>query len=113
MPSTPREEIQNRTKRLQRQMEKNGLDGALFVQHVDLFYLSGTAQDAHLFVPVEGEPVLMVRKSFERAVEDSPLETVLPVKSLAEVKDAVLSHFSRGVRFLGLEFDVLPVSNYL
>lgn len=94
-------------------MVKNGLDGALFVQHVDLFYLSGTAQDAHLFVPVEGEPVLMVRKSFERAVEDSPLETVLHVKSLAEVKDAVLSHFSRGLRFLGLEFDVLPVSNYL
>jgi len=94
-------------------MADNGLDAALIVQRVDLFYFSGTGQDAHLFVPAEGSPLLLVRKSFERAVQDSPLEHVVAVKSLSGLKKSMEREYSGPLKRLGMELDVLPVNNYM
>jgi Xaa-Pro dipeptidase len=113
MHSTPLEEIHRRIKNLQSAMAENGLDAALIVQRVDLFYFSGTGQDAHLFVPVEGLPLLLVRKSFERAVQDSPLEHVVAVKSLSGLKKSIERKYSGPLKRLGMELDVLPVNNYM
>ena len=63
---TPRSEIDARIRVLQQTLAEKGMDGALIVHHTNLFYLTGTSQSAHLFVPREGEPLLMVRKSYER-----------------------------------------------
>jgi len=93
-------------------MAASALDGALVVQRADLFYLSGTGQDAHLFVPLEGAPLLLVRKNFHRAAAESPLENVVPLKSLSELKNAVLFHFGAEPKALGMELDVLPVNNF-
>ncbi|MEW6533370.1 MAG: Xaa-Pro peptidase family protein [Thermodesulfobacteriota bacterium] len=112
MPPIARDEIDRRIKKFQAAMPAEGLDGALIVNHADLFYLSGTAQDAHLFVPIEGLPVLMVRRSFERAAEDSPLENVVPVKSLSELGTIVKDSASMTLRTLGMELDILPVNNF-
>ena len=112
MPSIPRDEIDRRIERLQAAMPAEGLDGALIVNHADLYYLSGTAQDAHLFVPVEGRPVLMVRRSFERATEDSPMENVVAVKSLSDLGSMVKDSASKHPRTLGMELDILPVNNF-
>jgi Xaa-Pro dipeptidase len=113
MSSTPLDEIQRRITALQSTMAKNGLDAALIVQRVDLFYFSGTGQDAHLFVPVEGAPILLVRKSFERAVDDSPLEKVVALKSLSGLKKSIEKEHSMPLKRLGMELDVLPFNNYL
>jgi len=113
MHSTPLEEIHRRIKTLQSAMADNGLDAALIVQRVDLFYFSGTGQDAHLFVPAEGSPLLLVRKSFERAVQDSPLEHVVAVKSLSGLKKSIEREYSGPLKRLGMELDVLPVNNYM
>ncbi|MGO9570439.1 MAG: M24 family metallopeptidase [Desulfomonilaceae bacterium] len=112
MHSTPAEEIHRRIKTLQSALVDNGLDAALIVQRVDLFYFSGTGQDAHLFVPAEGSPLLLVRKSFERAIQDSPLEHVVAVKSLSGLKKSIEREFSGPLKRLGMELDVLPVNNY-
>ncbi len=113
MHSTPLEEIHRRIKTLQSAMADNGLDAALIVQRVDLFYFSGTGQDAHLFVPAEGSPILLVRKSFERAVQDSPLEHVVALKSLSGLKKSIEREYSGPLKRLGMELDVLPVNNYM
>ncbi len=113
MHSTPLEEIHRRIETLQFAMADNGLDAALIVQRVDLFYFSGTGQDAHLFVPAEGSPLLLVRKSFERAVQDSPLEHVVAVKSLSGLKKSIEREYSGPLKRLGMELDVLPVNNYM
>jgi Xaa-Pro dipeptidase len=110
--SVPREEIGRRIITFQDKMCQAGIDGSLIVQRADLFYLSGTAQDAHLFVPGSGEPVLLVRKSFERALEDSPLADIFPMDSLAELKKRVDESCGSTPRKLGMELDVLPVNNY-
>ncbi len=112
MPSTPKVEIQRRIKALQKAMAKQDLDAALIVQQADLYYFTGTAQDAHLYVPVEGEPRLLVRKDFQRASDESPLKNVSEIKSFADVKSAVTNDGNWSLIALGMELDILPVNNY-
>jgi len=110
--STPLYEIENRIAALQTGLAQNGFDGAIIVQRADLFYFSGTGQDAHLVVPAEGQPVLMVRRDYDRARADSPLEHVRPAGSLSDLKEAVLEVMPHGMKCLGMELDILPVNNY-
>jgi Xaa-Pro dipeptidase len=92
-------------------MDLRKVDGVLIIQRMDLFYFSGTGQDAHLFVPLDGSPVLLVRKSLERAVEDCPLVDIRPVRNLTDIRKSVKSSAPR-MKTLGLELDVLPVYNF-
>jgi Xaa-Pro aminopeptidase len=108
---TPREEIYARVEKFQKELAEKELDGAIIVLNSDMFYLAGTVQNAQLFVPVSGEPVLMIRKSLRRGLEESPLRNVVPIKGVKDLP-GVLNTFGYGsVKRLGLEFDVLPVSN--
>ncbi len=110
MPSTPLKEIQARIEALQSGLRELDLDAAFIIQKVDLFYFAGTGQDAVLFVPADGDPILLVRKSFERAREDTPLGNVVQVKNLREMKAAVSG--SGPLNRLGLELDILPVNYF-
>jgi Xaa-Pro dipeptidase len=104
----PKSEIDARTKKLQSRMED--LTGAILFQSVDMLYFSGTAQEGLVYVPADpqAEPVVMVRKSLERAREESPLE-VSPLKGLRNLKADL--GIPAGAR-IGLELDVLPYNNY-
>lgn len=104
----PKAEIEDRIKRLQSRME--GLAGAILFQAVDMLYFSGTAQEGLVYVPgdPEVEPIVMVRKSLDRARAESPLE-VSPLRSLKSLKDDL--GIPVGAR-IGLELDVLPFNNY-
>lgn len=102
----PKSEIDVRVKRLQAQMED--MAGAIIFQSVDMCYLSGTAQDGLVYIPRDSEPIVMVKRSLERAVDESPLE-VRPLKTLKNLK-ADLGIKSGSI--IGLEQDVLPYSIY-
>ncbi len=112
MPSVPRSEISRRIKVFQSKLQRSSLEAALVVQRADLYYFSGTGQDAHLFIPADGVPLLMVRKSFERALEDSPLDNVVPLRSLSELNDLIKGVFTCQLRSLGMELDILPVNQF-
>jgi Xaa-Pro dipeptidase len=112
MPSLTLEELERRIGTLQSKMVQRGFDGALIVQRADLFYFSGTGQDAHLFIPADGPPRLLVRKDYERASLESPLEYVSPTTSLADVQHTVLTSPHGRPKTLGMELDVLPVNNF-
>ena len=48
---------------------------AAWIEHLtDRVYFSGSAQDGVLLVPVQGDPVFLVRKSATRARSESSLE---------------------------------------
>src|SRR3954454_11974332 len=111
-PTVPRQEIERRIAALQVALAERELDAALIVESSDLYYLTGTNQDAHLVVPVDGQPVYLVRRDLDRARDESPLERVEPLRSLRDLGPAVRAA-AGDVRRLGLEFDVLPVANYL
>jgi Xaa-Pro dipeptidase len=77
-------------------------------ESVDMGYFSGTAQDGLVYIPKDDKPVVMVRKSLQRSVQESPLD-VRPLKSLRNLK-AELGIPSGAI--IGLELDVLPYNNY-
>jgi Xaa-Pro dipeptidase len=82
----------------------------LIVQNVDLFYFAGTIQQAHLFVPSEGEPILMATKDFSRAEIESPLDRVVFLKSPKEIPSLLKENGYDFPEILGMELDVLPVN---
>ena len=84
----------------------------MLVQSVDLYYFTGTTQNAHLVVPAEGEPVLLVRRTLERARAESPLERIEALRSLRDLAAALDGAGVSGGR-LGFELDVLPALRYL
>ncbi|MCP4368221.1 MAG: aminopeptidase P family protein, partial [Deltaproteobacteria bacterium] len=58
--NTPKSEIDKRIKKLQIKLDENNIDSVLILQKADLFYFTGTIQDAHLYVPCDNDPILMV-----------------------------------------------------
>jgi Xaa-Pro aminopeptidase len=111
--NTSFEEIQQRIERLQIALQESGVDGALIFQKTDLYYFSGTIQQASLYIPADGNPVLMVRKNPERARAESPLQKQIAVDSLAQMTGALACHDVSVPRRLGLELDVIPARLYL
>jgi Xaa-Pro aminopeptidase len=78
MEKVPERELARRASNLRRRVSAKGVDLCLFAQNADRFYLSGTVQDGVCLLPGEGEPVLFVRRTLERALEESPLRKILP-----------------------------------
>ncbi|HVP79109.1 MAG TPA: Xaa-Pro peptidase family protein [Thermodesulfobacteriota bacterium] len=109
---TPLEEVENRLTRVKTGMVKQGIEGLLVIQKMNFYYLSGTTQDGLLFVPLDGEPLLMIKRELERARAESPVKDVVPFKSSREVPSLVQSHCGNVPSVLGLELDVLPVRDY-
>ncbi|MCP4692891.1 MAG: hypothetical protein GY859_32915, partial [Desulfobacterales bacterium] len=109
---TPGAELAGRIQRLKGHMAGSGVDGALILQKADLFYFSGSVQQAHLYIPVEGEPILMVRKDFDRAARESALERIVPLKSPGSIPDILKENGLPLPDALGMELDVLPTNLY-
>lgn len=110
---TPRQEIDARISQLKSHLEKSELDAALILQNTDLFYFAGTIQQAHLFVPTDGEPLLMVRKDLERAESESGIKRIVPISSPKQLPELLQRNGYRLPRRMGMELDVLPVNLYL
>jgi Xaa-Pro aminopeptidase len=109
----PLEEIESRLDRVKAGMQQQGTDGLLVAQKMDFYYLSGTTQDGLLFLPSEGNPLLMIKRELERAKVESPIKEVTALKSLRDIPSLIQTYCSRLPHRLGLELDVLPVKDYL
>ncbi|WP_092232924.1 M24 family metallopeptidase [Desulfobacula phenolica] len=111
--TTPEAEQQSRILALQQRLEKNDVDGVLILQKVDMFYYSGTAQQGWLYIPVQGEPVLMIFKDFHRAREESGLQQVVCLVSPKKIPQTIARFGCSIPKNLGLEMDVLSVNQYI
>ena len=110
MKLTPQEEIEKRIKNLQSHLKKEKIESCLILQNVDLFYFSGTIQRSYLFIPDQGDSLLMVQKDFDRARKESPLKNILPIERPKAISQILKKH--GGLKRIGLECDVLPVSHF-
>ena len=108
----PSSEIAHRLSRFQKELQKNQIDGALIVQRVDLIYFSGTAQNSILFIPSEGEPLLLVKKYLPRAQRESPLKNILPLKSTRDLPGCLSDFYGGLPKVMGFELDVMPVNEF-
>jgi Xaa-Pro dipeptidase len=109
----PQSEISMRIAKLQRRLSKNGIDGALILQNTDLYYFAGTIQQAHLFIPSSGDPILMVKKSIQRASAESGIKQIVPMENLKQLPALLRENGFSIPETLGMELDVLPVNHYL
>lgn len=105
MVFVPRTELDSRLERLRGVVAEKGLDGALLHGVTSLVYFAGTAQQAHLWVPLDGDPELLVRRVLDRARSESALDRVEPLGSLKELAGRI-----GGARRVGFELDLMPVS---
>jgi len=113
MRLTPAGELTRRITALQKLLQQKGVDGALIMDNVDMFYFAGTAQRAYLFVPAEGRPLLMVKKSFTRARGESALQEIIPLANVKDLTKMLYAYGYNKITTLGLELDVLPAALYL
>ena len=110
MRITPTSELEYRFRKLQQHMAVEGLDAVIIVQNADLFYFTGTIQSGNLYVPLEGEPLYMVRKDFLRARMESGLREVVPFSSMKDIPMVLANHSYPQPKRIGMELDVLPVN---
>jgi Xaa-Pro aminopeptidase len=110
---TPQSELENRTRRFQSFLTEKNVDGALICQNADLFYFSGTVQRSFLFIPCDGDPLLMTQKNYDRARRESPLGAVCPLEGTSAIPDLLGEHRHMRVSRLGVERDVIPANLYL
>ena len=104
---TPQSEIEARIKSLQENM--GDLTGAIILGSINLGYFSGTTQEGLIYIPRDGQPILMIRKSLERAAEEAAIPP-RPQKSLRSLRKDL--DITSGAR-IGLELDILPYNYYL
>jgi Xaa-Pro aminopeptidase len=109
---TPIKEIENRITKIRSGMGKKEIEGLLVVEKMNLYYLSGTAQDGLFFIPLEGEPLLMIKRELERAKIESPIKNIIALKSIREIPSLIQNHCGKIDQSLGLELDVLSVRDY-
>jgi len=110
--NTPRGEIEKRIAGLQRILARKGFDAALILQKTDLFYFTGTIQQASLYVPAAGEPLLMVNKVLTRAKAESSIGRILPLASAKLIPEKLRRCGLPLPQLIGLELDVLPANLY-
>jgi Xaa-Pro aminopeptidase len=101
-------ESEQRIIKLQRELRSRGIDGALIIYPIDVYYFSGTRQNGTLWIPAEGNPRLFVRKSLGRAETESVIEETVPFPSSKEFS----ALFGVDVKKIGITFDVVPVQQY-
>ncbi len=88
-------------------LEQYDWDTALIADKENQYYLTGTRQDALLVLQRSGEMLLFVRRSYERAQEESPLrDLVKPMKSYRDMGP----YFPRGLGKVLVQKEKMPLA---
>lgn len=87
----PLSEVTTRIGRLRRHLEEqcSAASGLLVFSRLSLYYFSGSWANGMLWIPREGEPVLLCRKGVERSQLDSPLNRIVEFKSYSQISGIV------------------------
>jgi Xaa-Pro dipeptidase len=109
--AVPAGEIQARIRNFQTGMREKQVGGSLIIQKTDLFYFAATAQQGWLYIPAEGDALLMIFKDVERAGGESPLP-VISLVSPKKIPDILQERGCPLPNVLGMELDVLPANLY-
>lgn len=112
MTLTPLIEVEARLSRLQSLLLEQGIDGVLVLHSIDVFYFSGTRQNAQMYIPAQGRPLLMVKKSLDRAKQECQLEHIIKLTSVKNIPILLQSAGLPLPQTMGLELDVLPTNLY-
>lgn len=104
----PAAEFQQRIDRLFAALAQRGTpyDTAIIYNRVNQYYLTGTMQDGLLVLRKSGDVIYFVRKSFERAKLESPLEKLVQIRSYRDLLDDLPANLGRVL----LEQESMPLA---
>ncbi len=109
MNKVPQSELSARLSRFRNKMnETNPNWQYVFIfSKVNMYYFTGTMQDGMLIIPCHDEPVLWVRRSYERACDESNFPIIKPMNSF---RDAAQYHQIRYLKEAYIESEIIPVA---
>ncbi|WP_067048683.1 M24 family metallopeptidase [Methanofollis ethanolicus] len=84
--TVPEAELKDRMGRFRARMDADNPDWelAVFFGKINLYYFTGTMQDGMLLVPRDDEAVFRVRRSYERACDESLFPCIRPMGSFRD-----------------------------
>ncbi len=82
--------------------------GLLIFSRLNIYYLTGTFSGSALWLPLEHEPVLLVRRALERAKAESPLQNIASFRSYKELPNIVADFSSPLCENIAAEMGALP-----
>jgi Xaa-Pro aminopeptidase len=82
----PLAELETRMARFRAKMEASNPEWeiAVIFSKINQYYFTGTMQEGMLLIPRDGEPVYWVRRSYERALDESMFPCIKPMESFRE-----------------------------
>ena len=104
----PLKELNSRIERLRKHMDLQCplWEMTVIFSKINLYYFTGTMQEGVLFIPKYDEAVLWVRRSYERAVNESLFPSIKPMESY---RDAALT-MKKLPDMVYLEKEIVPVA---
>ena len=82
--------------------------GLLVFSRMNIYYLTGTWGNGALWIPRDGEPLLMCRKGLERAELESPVRSIVPFRSNSEISGLAHDHGAALGDVVAVEMNGLP-----
>lgn len=108
----PLEELESRMRRFRHKMDicEPQWEVVVIFSKVNLYHFTGTMQDGMLIIPKDDNAVFWVRRSFDRAKDESLFQDIRPMNSFADAKDT----FGKGnmPKKVYLETEVVPLALY-
>ncbi|MEI7580010.1 MAG: Xaa-Pro peptidase family protein [bacterium] len=86
-----KEELEGRLKKLENKLNENvsNWDTAIIISKVNQYYFTGTMQDGLLILKKEGDYSYFVRRSYSRAIDESPLEYIYPMDGYKDILEKI------------------------
>ena len=106
----PLTELENRMRYFRTRMDISNPEWeiAVIFSKINLYYFTGTMQDGMLIIPKNGEATFWVRRSYERALDESLLPNIEPMSSFRDATKSV----SGLLDTVYLETEVVPLALY-
>ncbi len=109
-PLVPEKELKNRIEKLGDRLKKNGIDCCLIAGISNIYYYTGTIQNGVFFCLSDRNNAFFVKKSFERAKNESGLKNIYPLKGMKNLEEELKNVFGFSPETIGFEGDILPCS---
>lgn len=106
----PLTELEMRMSRFREKMDSANPDWriAVIFSKVNLYYFTGTMQEGMLLIPRDGEAVFWVRRSYERALDESLFPSIKPMESFRDAAGSV----GKLPDTVYMETEVVPLALY-
>ena len=103
-------ELEARMKRFRDKMDKSNPEWriAVIFSKINMYYFTGTMQDGMLLIPRDKEATLWVRRSYERALDESAFSNIKPMESFRDAAASV----GKLPDTVYMETEVVPLALY-